>query len=404
MEKIRNLSLRKSIVLYVTVSLTVSFFLTALVKGGAERIQQNIWGKYIGEEYERLDQILMEAQEEPAFYMSFPRPAEEEMTGVDQFFSELCDFLQTWSQLFISTAGCVTAVFLFYRNKIKEPLEELTEGAERISKEDLEFSLTYKNRDEMGRLCTEFEKMRRQLVENNRKMWEMVEQEKALRSAIAHDIRSPLTVLKGYQEMILEFVPGETLEKEQLLEMLRAGMDQIERMDHFVDTMRTLAKLEERTVIRREVSLKEIREQMEKTAQMMGRDSQVECRILGVSEGTAEADLSIVYEVYDNLLSNALRYAREKIVVVLSADEKRNRLEIKMSDDGTGFTEDFEKVTKAYYHANPQGDLQHFGLGLYLCRIYCEKHGGELLIGNAVQGGAEIRARFRMGLKQQEEK
>ena len=63
----------------------------------------------------------------------------------------------------------------------------------------------------MGTLCKEFEMMRSDLADNNRKMWRMIEDEKALRNAIAHDIRSPLSILRGYQEMLLEFVSAESI-------------------------------------------------------------------------------------------------------------------------------------------------------------------------------------------------
>ena len=52
----------------------------------------------------------------------------------------------------------------------------------------------------MGMLCREFERMRGQLEENNRRLWQMIEDERVLRAAIAHDIRSPLAIMRGYQE------------------------------------------------------------------------------------------------------------------------------------------------------------------------------------------------------------
>ena len=110
------------------------------------------------------------------------------------------------------------------------------------------FHVVYENKDELGQLCKEFENMRKQLEENNRAVWHMMEEEKALRAAIAHDIRSPLSVLKGYQEMLLEFVPEDTLDKAQLLSMLEKGMEQIERMNGFVETMRQMSSLEQRTI------------------------------------------------------------------------------------------------------------------------------------------------------------
>lgn len=56
-----------------------------------------------------------------------------------------------------------------------------------------------------------------------------------LRSAIAHDLRTPLTVLKGYQEMMMEFIPEEKLDREALLDMLKESMGQVERLERFLD-------------------------------------------------------------------------------------------------------------------------------------------------------------------------
>ena len=107
-------------------------------------------------------------------------------------------------------AGSCAAVFLFYRNKLKKPIEELALASKRIAQNHLDFNITYENKDEMGVLCMEFERMREQLAENNRILWKNIEEEKMLRAAIAHDIRSPLSVLKGYQEMLMEYLPGAT--------------------------------------------------------------------------------------------------------------------------------------------------------------------------------------------------
>ena len=53
----------------------------------------------------------------------------------------------------------------------------------------------------------------------------MIEEEKALRSAVAHDIRTPLAILQGYQEMLLEYVPEDALDKDKMMDMLPGGND-----------------------------------------------------------------------------------------------------------------------------------------------------------------------------------
>ena len=241
MDKIRNLSVRKTILLYMAVALFCSFMITAVIVRIAEQTQRRIWWKYIDKE------ALIEAEQKAHGYIvEIPRPGSYEMTQSDVFVSELCDFLGTYAVVILSMAGSCGAVFLFYRNKLRRPMEELAEGSKKIAENQLDFSISYENQDEMGQLCREFERMREQLARNNQALWKTVEEEKMLRAAIAHDIRAPLSVLKGYQEMLMEYLPSEDINMEQAMEMLTESGRQIERMDIFVETMRKLSSLENR--------------------------------------------------------------------------------------------------------------------------------------------------------------
>lgn len=396
MEKIRNLSIRKTIVLYMTVNLIVCFFLSAAIMLTAEKTQNAIWQKYIDMGvYYQAQQESME-EENKSYEAVVPRVSGSRMSDLDGHISELCDFLETYSILVISWIGTIITVILFYKKKIRVPLTELKQASQLISQDELDFTISYSNKDELGQLCQEFEKMRKQLMENNKQLWKMVEQEKALRSAIAHDIRSPLAIMKGYQEMLLEFVPDESLDKDQILEMLDAGMKQIGRMDAFINAMQKLTKLEDREIEAEEIEIKEFARQCQQNADVLGKKAGKECRVyLRTEDEKVWFDPGIVYEVLDNLVSNALRYARENVEVIITAENEK--LTLAVTDDGEGFKEGTETLTKACYHANPQDDLNHFGLGLYICRIYCEKHGGRLLLQNAPNGGASAVAEFGEG-------
>ena len=112
------------------------------------------------------------------------------MNRLDYHLSEMCDFMETYSVLIFSIVGSVVAVFFFYKNKLKTPLQELKDASQMIADNELDFHVSYENKDEMGTLCKEFEMMRSDLADNNRKMWRMIDDEKALRNAIAHDILS----------------------------------------------------------------------------------------------------------------------------------------------------------------------------------------------------------------------
>lgn len=394
MDKIRNLSVRKTILLYLAVGLVCGFILSAIIINSASFAQEQIWWKYVDEE-KYFEAREGETEGDNSYYIAeVPRPSSLEMTRADHAVSEFCDFLQTYTVLILSMAGSCAAVFLFYEDKLKKPLDELKQASERIAENDLDFQITYENRDEMGSLCQEFERMRGQLAKNNQELWRMIEEERALRAAIAHDIRSPLSVLKGYQEMLMDYLPDGTIDMQKAMEMLAESRKQIKRMDHFVETMRKMSSLEQRTLVSDFI-----------TSQQMRADIQAEIRILEAEKDkrvsldvieTQEVflgDKEVILEVAENLLSNALRYAREQVGVKVCMT--CGELKICVEDDGNGFGEDVESVTKIFHQQNAKDSLNHTGLGMYISRIYCEKHGGKLLLENRKTGGAAVTAVFR---------
>lgn len=91
--------------------------------------------------------------EGPNYVADIPRPSAYEMTQSDRFVSELCDFLQTYAVLILSIAGSCGAVFLFYQNKLRKPMEELAQASKKIAENHLDFGITYENKDEMGVLA-----------------------------------------------------------------------------------------------------------------------------------------------------------------------------------------------------------------------------------------------------------
>ena len=386
-DKVRNLSVRKTILLYLIISLFISLLLSALVARTASIVQNHIWWKYTDE-----DAYFAAVELENKGYMiEIPRPESWEMSRIDHGTSEACDFLQTYSVLIFSVVGSCVSVFLFYRNKLKKPIEELEMASQRIADNDLDFRITYENRDEMGHLCHEFDRMRGQLEENNRKLWHMIEDERMLRSAIAHDIRSPLSVLKGYQEMLLDYFPDGTIDREKAVEMLQEGMKQIRRMDVFIDSMQKMNSLEHRTLKAEQISPTQLEKDIQRELDILGKVKRIHLSVCKTDQ-IFWGDQEVILEVLENLLSNAIRYSREEIDIKVSLTSEL--LTLSVQDDGNGFSEDAEKVTSAFHQKNIKDSLTHTGMGMYLARLYCEKHGGKMLLENEKSGGAIVTAVF----------
>lgn len=214
-----------------------------------------------------------------------------------------------------------------------------------------------------------------------------------LRAAIAHDIRSPLSVLKGYQEMLLEYLPDGTIDTEKAMEMLSEGMKQIGRMDVFVETMWRMNSLEARNLLSHTIRPEELKADILAELKILAADQEKEITLEVAGEESFAGDKEVILEVVENLLSNALRYAKEQIEIRVSMNASELRIRVK--DDGSGFQEEGETVTKAFHQQNVKDSLKHAGMGMYISRLYCEKHGGKLLLENEKEGRAAITAVFR---------
>lgn len=147
MEKIKNLSVRKTILLYMAAALLCSFLLSAVIVRVATQTQRQVWWNYVEEEsyYNALD------NEGRNYVADIPRPNAVEMTRSDYFVSELCDFLQTYTVLLLSIMGSCVAVLGVYRNKLKTPIDELEQASKNISRNNLDFHINYTNKDDWYR-------------------------------------------------------------------------------------------------------------------------------------------------------------------------------------------------------------------------------------------------------------
>lgn len=296
-----------------------------------------------------------------------------------------CIAIPLWSLLCVVVCGII-----FYHRKIEKPISILLEASENISNNRLDFSVEVPEKNEFGELCLSFEKMRVALKENNIEMWRQVEERKRLNAAFSHDLRTPLTVLKGQSEILSKYVPK--MSEEKIIETAETMKRHIIRLETYVNTMNDLQRLEDVEVKKELVDVKELEHQMRITgaAVCKGKEFVLYQNIFDVD--SVKIDTSIAMQVYENLLSNAVRYAKRKIEIAI--DKKDSLLLLNVVDDGAGFTaKDLSNAMKSFYKAENEINNEHFGMGLNICKMLCEKHGGYLQISN--ENGAKAVAAFK---------
>lgn len=139
----------------------------------------------------------------------------------------------------------ILADILFYRIKLKKPLSELKEGAENIMQNNLDFSIEAHSDDELGHLSTAFESMRKELLHNNQELWRQSEERKRLNAAFSHDLRNPVTVLKGSIKILQKGIQKESLIPNGMVESLNLMEEYTGRIETYVEAMSRAVRLED---------------------------------------------------------------------------------------------------------------------------------------------------------------
>ncbi len=287
------------------------------------------------------------------------------------------------------------ALFLFYRNRLYPAIRSEREALEYLLIGDYGHEFSYQSEDELGMLCIKIEALRQKLVAEKRRQWENQEDLRKINAAFAHDIRTPITVMKGYTEFLLKYVPKGKITEEQLLEKLELLKKQQDRLYEFSKTMTDIRNLEMREPESRRYRRKDIEAQVEETAKTLAAQwgkNFVFCRSAEDKERELLLDLGLVMEAVENLCQNALRYAREQMEIKLVYE--KHRMTVYVKDDGAGFSPRALREASGAYYSEEKDGGEHFGMGLFICRTICEKHGGNLTLINSVEGGAIAAASF----------
>lgn len=320
----------------------------------------------------------------------------ENYTASDMITYRASRFFEKYSYIFWCSGCIAIAGAIFYFSKIRKPYKILNNAYRNIAGNNLDFSIDYDGMDEMANLCKALETMRSALQTNNGKMLRMIEERKQLNDAYTHDLRTPISVLKGYTDMLLKYIPTGKLSSDEVIENVETMSAQISRLEQFVDSMNTVQKLDDIAVKKEETVTKDLINSLRETADLLCQSNQLTCEFSSsVPCDKMFIDTVIVTQVYENLIGNALRFANS--IVRVKCEIKDEVFGITVCDDGKGFTdEELLKAVKPYYSGQAEKNDYHFGLGLTICRTLCEKHGGILQIANTSSHGAKISATFKI--------
>jgi len=282
---------------------------------------------------------------------------------------------------------------VFYNIKLKAPLAQLAHGAKRIKENDLDFVINFSSSDELGQLCESFESMRAQLLKSNKELWQQMEERKRLNAAFAHDLRNPVTVLKGSAVILQKGLEQENLTAESAGESISLIAQYSARIESYIQAMTSIQKLEELAFTPKAIKWLSLTKELKSSLSIIGSSTGKKVEFFsGGEDRQINVDSYIIYNVAENLVNNALRHSQNNVTVDMSCDNRK--ISIRITDDGAGFSSHILKKGAAPFLRDindPQG--QNFGMGLYICHLLCKKHNGNLTLENHPHG-AKATAKF----------
>ena len=319
--------------------------------------------------------------------------AESSIPGAAPAESLASQFLENLNQaVVLGASGAILIALLLgivLARTISRPVKEVTKATQIVAGGDLGYQVPVRTKDEIGELAASFNQMSSDLDRANR-------QRRQMTADIAHDLRTPLSVILGYIEALNT---GKLQPTSETFEIMNAKG---QHLQHLIEDLQILALVDagELTLARRPVEAKILLEHTA-LAHMIQAQAKGINILVDVSEdrGELEVDSERMSQVLGNLVSNALRYTPEGGEIVLSAFGAERQTILEVRDSGAGIaSDDLVHVFDRFYRGdNSRQGNGESGLGLAIAKSIVMAHGGTISASSTLGEGTTFTIRIPNG-------
>jgi heavy metal sensor kinase len=266
---------------------------------------------------------------------------------------------------------------------ILRPIKEISSTAERISASNLNQRIPVSGvDDELSRLIKTINTMMDRLEA-------AFDQMKQFSMDIAHELKTPLTIIKGEAELAIE----QTLTTDEYKRLVANILEEITRISHIIDDLLTLAKAEAKqiTIKQEPVELLGIVEDIYEDALILAVNKNISVQYAEKESATVFGDNLRLQQLFRNLLVNAIKFTPQNGVISLSLKKVNDFVDISIQDSGIGIPkESLEKIFHRFYRVDEARSRSKggSGLGLAISKWITEAHGGSIKVESAVGEGS----------------
>lgn len=385
-ELFQNMPLKKALITLAVVCLGAVSILTVITILKFSNVRQEILdnrpihvSEFTVEDYATDNSVIRVSPKEFSF---------EPLSGENLIYYWIITIFMVVLPVLYVIIGSIIMTKLYYKLKIQEPLKSLNNGVEHILQQDLDFQIEYASNDELGRLCNAFEYMKNEIYTSNRKMWNVLQERKALTASVSHDLRTPITVINGYLDFLDKANRKQIITEETLNSTIKQMQGAIQRLERYVDCVKDIQKIEDIEIKKEYFNLNDY---ITDTVNDFSLLSKKYGRVLEYQNQTVleniYSDKDMLSKILENIFNNALRFSEKSIH--FSITEKNNYICFTISDDGKGFSKEELKYATSFFYSSPT-NKGNFGIGLSICKILCERLDCILTLKNTADHGAGV--------------
>ncbi|EEJ0015050.1 HAMP domain-containing histidine kinase [Listeria innocua] len=293
------------------------------------------------------------------------------------FFAMILVFTSIISILFVLISG----------RYIVKPVVKLTNATKKIRRGNYDVALEVRRKDEIGQLADSFAKMASELEKSEAARQEFV-------ANVSHELQSPLTSMQGFARLLGS---GTLTEKEQK-EYLTVLSEETTRLSSLTKQLLTLASLDQESELRKKepVQLAEQWRQLIQMTEWSWREKELTIN-LELADINYSGDAELLYQVWSNLLNNAIKYTPQGGDIQVRLYEETTNVFVEVWNSGAGISkEDMAKIFERFYKASQSRTREEgsSGLGLSICKKIITLHHGEISVESNTEKGTTFIVRL----------
>ena len=290
------------------------------------------------------------------------------------------DVLFTATIILVFTA---LSIGLWIYRSIATPLVRLKKATQNIKEGNLDFVLEVEGDDEFSELCRDFEEMRKRLKESAEEKVLLDKENKELISNISHDLKTPITAVKGYVEGIMDGV-ADTPEK--MDRYVKTIYNKTNEMDHLINELTFYSKIDTNR-IPYTFSKLHVEDYFSDCAEEVGLELETRGIEL-VYANYVESDVQVIADgeqirrVIHNIISNAIKYMdKPKGIIQIRVKDVGDFIQVEIEDNGKGIAaKDLPSIFDRFYRTDVSRNSSKggSGIGLSIVKKILEDHGGKV--------------------------